>query len=85
MGQRRKGKVVSDIKQVKRLANPLGKKYSPPPLLPIISHPIFFLSVIDDILKRNLYLSKQPKLDDHHLGKKKKKYNDIQGAVCVVV
>ena len=45
MGQRRKGKVVSDIKQVKRLANPLGKKYSPP-LLPIISHPIFFLSLL---------------------------------------
>ena len=46
MGQRRKGKVVSDIKQVKRLANPLGKKYSPPPLLPIMSHPIFFLSLL---------------------------------------
>ena len=83
MGQRRKGKVVSDIKQVKRLANPLGKKYSPPPSPSHHESSYFFsLSVIDDILKRNLYLSKQPKLDDHHLGKKKKN-TMISRVLCV--
>jgi len=55
---------------LKRLGDPIGKQ-SPPPLLFLFLF-LFLLhmfSLLDDILKRNLYLTKMNKLADHHLGK----------------
>jgi len=54
---------------LKRLGDPIGKQSPPPPFIFIFIFITHVLSLLDDILKRNLYLTKMNKLADHHLGK----------------
>jgi hypothetical protein len=56
----------SSSTSIKRLNDPLG--ITSPPVIMCSSKGLTLFFILDDILKRNLYLAQQAKIPDRHLG-----------------